>query len=161
MEQANQQSNKHSNFNFLTILKILGTIGIFFIIQQFREELNKSSIDKISLPVRESKIDEQFIEMAMQLNKTCPRTLDEDTRLDSVKEKPIAILQGFYTLINYSQKEVDTTNLKLKLKEFVINKFKANPTESWNTPTWEYYYMDKNGNYLFQFIVTPAMLFDK
>ena len=105
--------------------------------------------------------DEQMFELNMkiasEINKTCPIILDKETRLDNTVAMPNNALQYNYTLINMEKETSDTTELKNYILPIVTNGIKTSPQMEFqrkNRTTLKYYYKDKNGKYLFHFVIT-------
>jgi len=104
-------------------------------------------------------IDKVLVELASKLNKEmCPMMLDMDTRADNAMALPNKTFLYNYTLVNFENGMIDTTEIKKIIEPNIINGIKTNPNMEYfrdNKVTMRYYYKDKNGNYLFSIIVTP------
>lgn len=99
---------------------------------------------------------------ANELNGQCPVMVDKETRLDNaqpmVKENTI---RYNYTLVNREKRSfTDLAKVKERMAPGLINIVKTNPDleiyRQHNT-TLEYYYKDKNGEFLFSVPVTPGL----
>lgn len=99
-----------------------------------------------------------MMEVATEINKTCPIMLDSETRLDNTIALPDNVFQYNYTLINMEKRNVDTTNMKNYLVPRITNFVKTNPQMNFqreHKTTVNYYYNDKYGVYLFLISITP------
>lgn len=102
--------------------------------------------------------DEKLIQMADDMNETCPMMVDSDTRLDNVGILPGNVIQYNYTLINMEQAMVNTLELRNSMEPLITNAVKTDPEMQFqrkNKTTLNYHYRDKNGSYLFLVSVTP------
>ena len=103
--------------------------------------------------------DSAMAEMASEINKTCPVMVDELTRLDNVIALPKNIIQYNYTLISMDREAVNVSEMQHYLEPFLTNMIKTNPDMKFqreHKTTLNYYYKDKNGNYLFKISITPS-----
>jgi hypothetical protein len=99
---------------------------------------------------------------ANELNSQCPIMVDKETRLDNaqpmVKENT---LRYNYTFIDREKKYFkDIPKVKDRLAPGIINVVKTNPDLEiyrQHQTTLEYYYKDKNGEFLFSVVVTPDL----
>lgn len=102
--------------------------------------------------------DKVMMQMASELNKTCPLMVDKETRLDNAVALPGNIFQYNYTLVNADKGSIDTLALKTTLEPNIVNFIKTNPEmkiQRDNKTTMVYYYTDKNRQYLFSVAVSP------
>src|SRR5438105_1646421 len=102
--------------------------------------------------------DKAMVEVASEINKTCPLMIDKETRLDNVLSLPGNIFEYNYTLISTGKAFVDTIALKSLMEPKIVNFVKTNPAmkiQRENKTTVNYYYKDKDGNYLFTVSITP------
>lgn len=103
-------------------------------------------------------LDKTLMNVASEINKTCPIIIDSETRLDNTISLPNKILQYNYTTINIVKDSVNIDNVKIQLESKLINNVKNNPQmktlKDYKT-TFNYYYKDKNGLFLFIISVTP------
>jgi hypothetical protein len=93
--------------------------------------------------------DKQLVEAANQINKNLPIMVDSETRLDSTMALPNKKFTYIYTLINYTQEEIDSDELKELLEPNILNNIKTNSDlEEFreNKVTMVYLYKDKTGN---------------
>lgn len=99
-----------------------------------------------------------MMEVASELNKTCPIMVDSETRLDNAVALPNNVFQYNYTLINMDKAQVDTIQVKSYLEPVIKTQVKTNPQMKFqrdNKTTLNYYYKDKKGDYLFSITVAP------
>jgi ribosomal protein L37E len=92
-------------------------------------------------------------------NKNLPVMLDSETRLDNVMFVDNQNIRYTFSLINVEEGKVDPT-LKEKMEPQIINNVKTSPQMEPLRKLgiiFNYYYKDKNGNYLFSILVTPDM----
>lgn len=123
---------------------VVGFIIMFFVAQSFF----KPSIDK------------QLVEFANELNKTCPMNIDEYTILKNVVPLPNKTIQYNYTLIGITKAEVNLDTVKKYVFPAVLQNAKSNPDMKLfrdNKVTLDYYYADKNGEFVTEYIVKPDM----
>ena len=102
--------------------------------------------------------DKILMEIASDLNESCPMMIDSDIRGDNVVALRPKIFQYNYTFINMEKDEYDFISLKNDMEPIMINSVRTNPNMKFfrdNKVTLKYYYKDKNGNYLFTISVTP------
>ena len=103
-------------------------------------------------------IDKSMVKYANEFNKSCPMMLDSETRLDNVTALPDKHFQYTYTLVNLTKETIDTLQLKSVLTPSIINSIKTSPQMKFirdNEMTLNYYYKDKDGNYLFHIPISP------
>ncbi|MGV8880505.1 MAG: hypothetical protein ACOH2A_15920, partial [Sphingobacteriaceae bacterium] len=102
--------------------------------------------------------DQQMMQMASELNKTCPVMVDAETRLDNTVALPDKIFTYNYTLVNQVKDSINVEELKNYLTPLVTNNIKTNPDMKFyrdNKITLSYYYKDKQGVFLLNIDVTP------
>src|ERR1700744_4190024 len=71
--------------------------------------------------------DKTMVQIASEMNKTCPMMIDNITRLDNTIALPGHILEYNYTLINVNGETVDTNMAKKNIEPNIINTIKTNP----------------------------------
>lgn len=123
---------------------IVGFIIMFFVTQSFF----KPSFDK------------QLVEFANEFNKNCPMNLDEYTLLKNVVALPNKTIQYNYTLIGMTKAEVKIDTVKKYVFPALLQNLKSNPDMKFfreNKVTLNYYYSDKNGEFVTQYVVKPEM----
>lgn len=99
---------------------------------------------------------------ANELNSQCPIMVDKETRLDNAQPMTKEnTLRYNYTLVN---REIalfkDIPKVKERMAPGIINIVKTNPDMEiyrQHKTTLEYYYKDKNGEFLFSVLVTPDL----
>ena len=104
------------------------------------------------------KFDQLMMKFASEVNKSCPITIDAETRLDNAAALPDNIFLYNFTLINMEKSTVDTLTIKSQLVPNIVNFVKSSPQMKVVREakvTIIYYYKDKNSVYLFQVPVTP------
>ena len=107
---------------------------------------------------RKTTFDKVLMEMAGELNKSCPIMVDNATRLDNAVALPDNVFQYNYTLIGMNKDSVNIEELKSYLEPTIINSVKTNPDMQGmrdNKVKVNYYYKDKSGVYLFTISVKP------
>ena len=143
-ESLQQPITSKKKFNLKGIIGIIIGVGTFFAIQHFF--FGVPSYDKAMMQV------------ASELNKTCPVMIDKETRFDNAIALPENIFQYNYTLVNMEMALTDTLAMKSVLEPNIVNFVKTNPQmkvqRDYKT-TVNYYYKDKNGIFLFLISVTP------
>jgi len=103
-------------------------------------------------------LDKVMMKTASEINQSCPMMIDSETRLDNTIVLPANVFQYNYTLINMEKETVDVTALKNYLEPNITNFVRTNPDMKFQRDskvTVNYYYKDKDGNYLFTISVTP------
>jgi len=102
--------------------------------------------------------DKEMISIANEINKSCPITIDAETRLDNTIALPDKVFQYNYTLVNVEKSKADTLMMKNYLEPIITNQVKSNPQLQYQRDhkwTLSYLYKDKNGLYLLMIRVTP------
>lgn len=123
---------------------IIGFVVMFFVTQS----LFKPSIDK------------QLVEFANEFNKTCPMNIDEYTTLKNVVALPNKTIQYNYVLVGIAKADVKMDTVKKYIFPGILQNVKTNPGMKLfrdNKVTLNYYYSDKNGEYVTEYIVKPEM----
>ena len=143
----NMESKKTSENKKRILPTIVGIIAFglsYFAVQHFL--FKKPSFDKV------------MVEVASELNKTCPLMVDQNTRLDNTMAMPNNIFVYNYTLVNLEKEKIDINEMKDFIEPNVINNMKTNPDMKLyreNRTTMTYNYKDKNGEFLLKIEVTP------
>ena len=138
------EQTENKKMNFKTLAGIVVGIVAMVLVQQFF--FKSPSFDK------------QMMQMASELNKTCPVMVDAETRLDNTVALPDKIFTYNYTLVNQVKDSLNVEELKNYLTPLVTNNIKTNPVMKFyrdNKITLSYYYKDKQGVFLFNIDVTP------
>lgn len=105
-------------------------------------------------------IDQQMMEMASELNKSCPIMVDQETRLDNCVALPNNMFQYNYSLVTLKKEYFDFQFFEENIKPVIINTVKTNPQLKPfrdNNVTLIYYYKDVDGAFLTKFEVTPEL----
>jgi len=105
-------------------------------------------------------IDKQLANMASEMNKTCPMNIDENTTLKNVVALPNNTVQYNYILVGITKAEVKLDTVKKYVFPGVLQNVKTNPGMKYfrdNKITLNYYYSDKNGVFVTEYVVKPDM----
>jgi len=108
--------------------------------------------------VKKPAFDKALMEIASELNKSCPIMVDSLTRLDNAVALPDKVFQYNYSLVSGSSDYLDTEGLKAFLSPRIVNDVKTNPGMKFvrdNKVTVNYSYKDLNGEFLFLITVRP------
>ena len=138
------EQTENKKMNFKTLAGIIVGIVAMVLVQQFF--FKSPSFDK------------QMMQVASELNKTCPVMVDAETRLDNTVSLPDKIFTYNYTLVNQVKDSLNVEGLKNYLTPLVTNNIKTNPAMKFyrdNKITLSYYYKDKQGVFLLNIDVTP------
>lgn len=126
------------------ITTALGFVLGYFIVQQ--------------LFFKPETFDQQLMQAANELNKSCPMKVDNETQLDSTIALPNNIFQYNYSLINMERELIDTLKFRNYLRPIIINNVVTNPdlkTFRDNDVLIAYNYNDMNGKFLLKLLITP------
>jgi hypothetical protein len=96
--------------------------------------------------------------MVDQVNKSCPITLDAETRIDGAEVIASDKIQFNYTLTQKEQHEVDAANLQTRVQPILLENMKSNASFEVlrnQKITVLFNYKDKNGVSLFKIVITP------
>jgi hypothetical protein len=110
----------------------------------------------------EKTIDEELKEVAANMNKLTPQTLNDGVRLDSVSALPNKVFKYHYTLTDDVKESVtpeEIETFKSQAKEGAVRAVKTSADmEEFrnNDVTLHYSYSDKNGKPTADFTITPA-----
>ena len=99
-----------------------------------------------------------MMDVANEINKSCPFMVDSETRIDSSVSLPENVFQYCYTLINVVKESIDTVELRNILEPKIINFVKTSPKmkiQRDHKTTIDYSYFDKSRKHLFTISVTP------
>lgn len=139
------KSNKTKVIKF--VLGLAVSFVIFYAIGQFMGEKSTEPL-----------LDKMLMEMASELNKSCPFIIDNETELENAVALPNNVFQYNYILRNMVKESVDINEIKNRLEPLIINAVKTSPDMKVlrdNKVTFNYYYKDKENIYLFTISVTP------
>lgn len=143
MDTISKQDDK-KKLNFKTIIGLVVGLTVAILVQQYF--FKPPSFDK------------QMMNVASELNKTCPIMIDAETQLDNAVALPEKTFQYNYTLINMDKDSIDIERLEEYLKPVILNTIKTNPDlKSFrdNNVTMSYNYKDKNSNHILKLTFTP------
>jgi len=102
--------------------------------------------------------DPDLLEKAIEINKSTPVMIDENTRFDFVNALPGNKFQYNFTFVNAMLGAIDTNAVKDFLKPNILRFAKSNPEMKFirdKKTTLYYYYKDMNRNFLFKLPVLP------
>ena len=105
-------------------------------------------------------VDSQLMAIADEMNKSCPMTIDQYTTLKNVIALPKNTIQYNYILVQATKAEVVLDTVKKYAFPILLEEVKTNPgLKSFRDKkvTINYYYSDKNGEYVTEYAVTPEM----
>jgi len=130
-------------------LSVKGMIGIAImvvtvnLVQQYREKMVYNNA---------------MMDIANEINKSCPFMVDSITRLDSSVSLSGNVFQYFYTLITVDKESIDIVELKNRVEPEIINFVKSSPKmkiQRDHKTTIDYSYFDRSRKHLFTISVTP------
>lgn len=101
---------------------------------------------------------EAMVEVANEINKTCPMMIDQDTQLDNTMALPNNTFVYNYTLVNLEKENIDIEAVKNFIEPKVVNNMKTSPDMKLyreNRTTMTYNYKDKNGIFVLKINVGP------
>ena len=93
-----------------------------------------------------------------EVNKTCPKMIDKETRLDNTIALSNRTIQYNYTMVNLEKESIDIDYFEQNLKPVILNEVKTNPGLKKfrdNEVSMSYYYKDKNGKFLIMLKFNP------
>jgi hypothetical protein len=94
------------------------------------------------------------------MNKSYPRQLDAMTRMDSVSTFPGRVFQYNYTITTNTKEEIDTNVFRTAIAPGLLTTARDNPGMDFfreTNMTLVYSYNDKNGAFLWKYVIVPAM----
>lgn len=103
---------------------------------------------------------EELIKAAIEVNNKTPMQVDPYTRLDSASAKGKANFTYYYTLIDLNKAEVNLDTVNKYVRPNIIEGVKSSSELKIfrdNNVTLNYKYFDKNGIYVTEISVTPAI----
>jgi len=151
VEHSKENVNKEKSKKLKYWIGFALAFAIFYAIGQLGGE-------KLVSIIRKPAFDKNLMEIASELNKTCPLMVDSLTRLDNAVALPDRVFQYNYSLISGSKEYIDTEGLKAFLSPRIANDVKTNPGMKFvrdNKVTVNYSYKDLNGEFLFLITVKP------
>jgi hypothetical protein len=151
VEQPAENSNKKKSRSLKYWIGFTVGFAIFYAIGQFGG-------DKLVSMLRKPAFDKNLMEIASELNKTCPVMVDSITRFDNATALPDKVFQYNYSILSVSKGSIDAEGLKAYLSPRILNDVKTNPGMKFvrdNKVTVNYSYKDINGIFLFLIAVKP------
>ncbi len=139
----------------MKIFKIVGII-IIIIVTVIAGTIGKQIVNSIFY--QNPSFDEQLMSAAEEINKSCPFLVDSDTQLDATIGGPGKTFTYKYTLINYSEDEIDSEEFTKLLRPNLINTVKTSKDMEFfrnKLVTMNYTYYDKNGIFIAKIEITP------
>ncbi len=143
MEQATKSGSRKN-----TIIGVIIGVVMFFVTYY--------AVQHFFFP--KQSFDETMMQVARELNKTCPIMIDNETRLDSAIALPGNIFQYNYTLVNMDKERIFIDEIKKYLEPQLVQNTATNPdfkTFRENEVTMAFNYVDKNGVFVIKIDVTP------
>ncbi len=138
-------------------LSSLGLIGVVIaaviggtIAREFSKEVSRSALSPTTLSPQKTEeiLIAGFTIAADKINKQGPTMIDKDTRMDRASVGPGSRLTYFYSLPNYSSKDVDPSgfhvNVEPALKRKVCANIEIKPSLQYGA-TYVYVYSGNNG----------------
>lgn len=104
-------------------------------------------------------LDKQLVEIASEMNRSCPMNVDKYTTLKNVVALPDKTLQYNYSLV-ISKEEIKIDTVKKYFFPSLLLNAKTNPGMKIirdNKVTLNYHYADKNGIFVTEYLITPDM----
>lgn len=105
----------------------------------------------------------EVVKASQELNKQCPMVIDADTRLDNTTatDNPVKLTYN-YSVTTIAKKDVEAQleTIKKGMEERTKNIVDTNPQMKFyseNHVQLTYSYKDKNGEFLFDFTITPTI----
>ena len=141
MDQSEKGTNSKGLLRTIIIVVVVVLAGALM-----KQLLKSPSFEKV------------LIEAANDVNKSCPAMIDGGTRLDSATVIVPKTFQYHYTLINYEKEELDILELENMLEHGIVNSVRISPEMKDfrdNKVVINFYYNDKNGDYLLHISVSP------
>lgn len=122
-----------------------------------KEQIEKSELkDKLN---QESFAD-YLQKVSDETNKKCPMTIDKNTRLDNTLVLSGNTIQYNYTLVNFEKGSADIELIEKEFTKILLNDVRTNPGLKIfrdRNITMSYYYKDMNGDFVYNYKVTPDM----
>ncbi|MBA3681130.1 MAG: hypothetical protein H0W73_08185 [Bacteroidetes bacterium] len=103
-------------------------------------------------------IDNKAIKVVMKFNEKCPMMIDAETQMDGIEIKNGNTIVYKYRLINLFAARVDTAQFNRALRPGIINTIKTNAELNELKrikSSFEYYYRDRDGKFIYSFVITP------
>ncbi len=106
-----------------TLWKIIGIVCLFLVLLfagNFGKLVGKKSVDNFVVGMKKGIIEEMLLKTSDEMNKTLPRMLDKDTRVDSTFLIGNQINYR-YTLVNFAANEIDPLAFKTEFEPILVN----------------------------------------
>jgi hypothetical protein len=143
MKTENTQTKRKKVMS--AIISVCAFFASYFLIQQLFFKPN---------------LDKQLAKVASEINKTCPMQVDEYTVLNNVVSLPNKTLQYNYTLPDYTKAEANIDTMKKYVFPDILIRVKNSPDLKYyrdSNVTLNYNYSDKEGIFVYKYVVTPKM----
>jgi len=150
-ETANSKLKSRSPKGLKYWIGFIIAFAIFYAIGQLGGE-------KISGFFKKPAFNKALMEIASELNKTCPVMVDNATRLDNSIALPNNVFQYNYTLVTMLKDSININDLKNYLEPRIVKDVRTNPAMKYirdNKVTVNYSYKDMAGANLFNISVKP------
>lgn len=146
MENVSEPINSNRKKKFPRVILFLIILSVLLLLR-FSMSDSEVSFDKIMKHI------------AIELNKTCPQQIDNDTRLDSASVHENKTFRYNYTCLNFNRDSMDVEMFAMSVKPAMINNAKTNADLQLfrdNNVILEYYFRDELGNFMTRVEIVPA-----
>jgi hypothetical protein len=102
----------------------------------------------------------ELMQMANEMNKTCPVMVDAETQLDNGMAISKNTFQYNYTLVNMERAKIDTNEFKSYMLPNIIGPLRTNPQMKYfrdNKITMNYKYVDRKKEHVMIISISPDM----
>lgn len=147
--ETNSAPKEKKKLNIRAIIALVIALAVAILVQYYASKPKTPTLDK------------QLVEVANEVNKSCPITVDAETQLDNVIVLPNRTFQYNYTLVNLDKNSIDTELLE-EFEEYlqsdILNTLKTNPDVEFfreNDVTISYNYKDRNNVHILKLVFTP------
>jgi hypothetical protein len=148
-----------NSFNVKKIMPIaLGVVVFvlaFFATRHFLSSPSGEATEEVVVSTEEA-----LMNAANEMNDRCPVMMGDDTRLENVSYTPDQVLQLSHTMINLRLAEIqgDVESMKETTRESRLQSVKEDDELAIfreNGVDISFYYNDSDGNWMFDFTITP------
>lgn len=104
--------------------------------------------------------EKEFSKNIFKMNENCPMAVDEFVTLDSITQIDTKTVQYNHTLVQFTKAEVDLDTVNKYIFSAVLENIKTNPDLKLfreNQVSFNYYYNDKEGIFIYNYQVKPEM----